>query len=258
MRGVGNEPAERLVPHVERTGGDLALGVLPEVEEQVLAPGLAPDVVGVEQPVELLQLLGPEHVLDHEESLKIEQVAFLLRHGAPTHRAAPARSGNPGAGAQSGVRAQALSRAILSVNAGTFSPSGMCRRAQRHRAAPAGGAVRASGRSQPRRRAGGRPSRSPRGRPWRYRPTKAMWPGVYRRSRARRSCSAVQGRVPWVRTSVKMIAEPARYGMRWSHGPGSSRFRKLSGQRSCSCGCPAPPRSPRHWDRRRTARTPPR
>ena len=76
--GMADQPPERLVPGVQGPGRYLALVVLPEVEEGVLARGLAPDVVVVQPPVELLQLGGPEHVLDHQVALQVEQVALLL------------------------------------------------------------------------------------------------------------------------------------------------------------------------------------
>ena len=74
---------EGLVPGVHRADGDEVLVVGPQLVKAPRALVL-PQVVLVEEPVQLSQLLLTQHVLDDEETLQVEQVALLSIHTLPS------------------------------------------------------------------------------------------------------------------------------------------------------------------------------
>src|SRR5437870_4628815 len=107
---------EGLVPGVDRADGDEVLVVGPQLVKASRALVL-PQVVPVEQPVQLSQLLLAQHALDDEETLQVEQVALLSIHEKPpleTPAFRPERKADAkGTGRASGARFDPPARSVL-------------------------------------------------------------------------------------------------------------------------------------------------
>ena len=65
---------------VKRSGRNLAIAISPDVEESIFVSWLTPEIILVQLFIESFKLLSPKHVVDHQEALKIEQIAFSVVH----------------------------------------------------------------------------------------------------------------------------------------------------------------------------------